>query len=350
MLKLRERIRKIEDKYQQPNIYFNTQLFDLYHTVFLIRIEEPEGLKNSQETYELLKKDMGISMSFSKYEFEEKIDFLKDRENHNRIIKSFENRTDEYNLKERGLDLENWIEFFRLALKYVFKRSHLTDKYGNEKLRYLREIDVKDNEIDWIQLQTFDGLWRLRELTISDTQITQINGKLFESISNLKELWLHNNRIKQINSDSFKGLENLTSLSLENNQIFEIKDEAFDGLSNLKQLFLNRNKLSTISSSIFKSLTKLEGLWLNDNWLYTIDVNSFKTLENLKVLFLGNNELKRIDPKCFVALESIEVIELYDNTYKFDSFLNPSTKYHFNREKLDENGFISNWNKFLGHL
>lgn len=79
-------------------------------------------------------------------------------------------------------------------------------------------------------------------------------------------------------------------------------------------------------------------------------VNSFKTLENIKVLFLGNNKLKIIDPKCFVALESIEVIELYDNTYKFDSFLNPSTKYHFNREKLDESGFISNWNKFLKHL
>ena len=223
--------------------------FKMCFTLFMNRIKEPGGLDKVRENYEEIRKYLLLKNPNEPLglEFEERVEFLNNKENIKQLLgddecelKSFMGVSDIYeemfiNQIEHTFypndpndKLLDWIIFFKNVFKIrnLFKRSHLNDKYGKEKLQYLREIDVRENEIDWIQLKTFDGLWRLRELTISDTKITQIDGRQFESLSNLNELWLYNNRIALINSDSFKGLENLKLLSLENYQIFEIKDEA----------------------------------------------------------------------------------------------------------------------------
>jgi hypothetical protein len=66
------------------------------------------------------------------------------------------------------------------------------------------------------------------------------------------------------------------------------------------------------------------------------------------VLWLFKNKIKEIDRKCFEPLKSIEVIELYENNdLKALSFVNPSTKFSYNKEKVNKYGSLSDWNMFL---
>ena len=156
------------------------------------------------------------------------------------------------------------------------------------------------------------------------------------------------NHIRKIDSNTFKGLNKLRILDLYNNEIEEIDVKSFESLSNLKELSLNNNKLNRIDSNTFKGLTNLETLWLDNNEIVEIDVKSFESLSNLKALWLNNNKLKEIDRKCFERLKSIEVIEIYENEgLNALSFIKTSTKYCYDKTKIEKYGSISERNKFL---
>lgn len=71
---------------------------------------------------------------------------------------------------------------------------------------------------------------------------------------------------------------------------------------------------------------------------------------SLKVLRLNTNKLKELDRKCFCLLKSIEVLQLYENDLTALSCFIPWTDledWKYNRNKLKENGFVSNWDEFL---
>ena len=113
-------------------------------------------------------------------------------------------------------------------------------------------------------------------------------------------------------------------------------------------LFLSNNKLKRIDSNSLKTLTKLETLSLSQNAIEEIDVRLFESLSSLKELRLDNNKLKRIDRNCFESLKSIETIILYENFgINFLSFIKPSTKIWYDKEKVGKYGSDSEWNKFL---
>ena len=169
-----------------------------------------------------------------------------------------------------------------------------------------------------------------------------------DNLINRTEIVIWNSQIKKIDFNAFQGLTKLESLSLSYNAIEEIDERSFEGLSNLKELWLDNNKLRRIDSNTFKGLTKLETLYLVDNEIEEIDERSFGSLSNLIWLSLYNNKLKEIDRKCFEPLKSIEAIAIYQNNdLNAVSFIKPSNKYWYDKEKLKKFGSVSEWNEFL---
>ena len=183
-------------------------------------------------------------------------------------------------------------------------REFLVKKYGN-LLQELTHIDVNDKKINKINSNVFQGLTKIQTLSLNHNKISEINGGLFETLSSLKELYLSNNKLKRIDSHTFKGLDKLETLTLSENEIEVVASDAFEICKNLKALTLNKNKM------------------------------------------------KEIYGQCFKSLKSIEVLELYENPGNFLSFFKSSTKldeWKYDKDKLNEHGFISDWEKFLGNF
>lgn len=217
----------------------------------------------------------------------------------------------------------------------------------------LKNLILVNNKLRVVDSNTFKGLKNLEKLSLAKNEIEEFKVDAFEGLFNLKELWLNNNSLKRIDSNTFKDVTELETLSFRENEIEEIESKSFEHLSNLKELRLSNNKLKRIDPNTFKGLEKLKRLELDYNEIEEIDDRLFYGLLNLKLLFLNNNRLKRIDKECFEPLKSIKLIQLFDNQIKILSFFSPSTKLfnsNYYKNKLDANGFHSNWDTFLEHI
>ena len=177
--------------------------------------------------------------------------------------------------------------------------------------------------------------------------LVKINGNRLQELTHIDASY---KRLIKINSNVFQGLTKIEKLNLRNNKISEINGGLFESLSSLKELYLSNNKLKIIESDTFKGLDKLETLTLSENELKKLDSNAFENCINLKVLNLNNNKLKRINGQCFKPFKSIEVLELYENDENFLSFFTSSTavdEWKYDKDKLKEYGFMSDWKQFL---
>jgi hypothetical protein len=81
------------------------------------------------------------------------------------------------------------------------------------------EIDLCENSIDNIDINTFKGYNKLEKLYLEEKKLTQIECGLFNHLSNLRELWLESNNIVLINKNVFVGLNKLEKVCLNNNPI-----------------------------------------------------------------------------------------------------------------------------------
>lgn len=81
------------------------------------------------------------------------------------------------------------------------------------------EIDLSENSIDNIDINTFKSYNKLEKLYLEENKLTQIEYGLFNHLSNLRELWLESNNIVLINRNVFLGLNKLEKVCLNNNPI-----------------------------------------------------------------------------------------------------------------------------------
>ena len=135
----------------------------------------------------------------------------------------------------------------------------LIDKYGYVFDSVL--IDLSDENIDNIDIDTFKGYNKLEKLYLEGNKLKQINNGLFNNLTSLRELWLESNNIVAISKDIFVDLNNLEKVCFSNNPISilfpsKIKDLCYTNPNctiKINEKCIKSNNLSIILIHIFKS-------------------------------------------------------------------------------------------------
>ncbi|XP_016117849.1 leucine-rich repeat-containing protein 4C-like, partial [Sinocyclocheilus grahami] len=205
-------------------------------------------------------------------------------------------------------------------------------------LRHLEILQLSRNHIRNIEIGAFNGLTSLNTLELFDNRLTTIPNGAFEYLSKLKELWLRNNPIESIPSDAFSRLPSLRRLDLgELKRLSYISSGAFQGLSTLRylnlgmcnlkevpniqplirldELEMSGNQLTVIQPSSFKGLIHLQKLWMMHAQVQTIERNSFDDLHSLRELNLAHNNLTFLPHDLFTPLHHLQRVHLHHNPW-----------------------------------
>ncbi|OCT83661.1 leucine-rich repeat-containing protein 4C [Xenopus laevis] len=205
-------------------------------------------------------------------------------------------------------------------------------------LRHLEVLQLSRNHIRTIEIGAFNGLANLNTLELFDNRLTTIPNGAFEYLSKLKELWLRNNPIESIPSYAFNRIPSLRRLDLgEMKRLSYISEGAFEGLSNLKylnlgmcnlreipnltplvkldELDLSGNHLSVLRPGSFQGLTHLQKLWIMHSQIQVIERNAFDDLQSLVELNLAHNNLTLLPHDLFTPLHNLQRIQLHHNPW-----------------------------------
>jgi Leucine-rich repeat (LRR) protein len=158
---------------------------------------------------------------------------------------------------------------------------------------------------------------KLTELNLRDNNVTELNEVFLmrAKLSNLVKLDLSNNLISSIELNTFKYLQQLETLDLSNNKLVYLSNAVFSGLKNLKNLILKSNLISNLIAAQFNSLPMLQFLDLSSNKITNLEGSNFIYLNNLNKLQIEFNPLQRVATDTFKYLKNLKFIDL---TSKFD--------------------------------
>ncbi|XP_066276439.1 insulin-like growth factor-binding protein complex acid labile subunit isoform X1 [Branchiostoma lanceolatum] len=180
------------------------------------------------------------------------------------------------------------------------------------RLKKLRVLYLHSNHIGVLTSATFRGMPALTRLTLSDNKIQTLPGMAFIGATNLGFLDLSSNDLSTVTRTAFSGLYNLTTLLLERNNISSIEDGAFGDQVKLQSLVLRYNILQNMSASTLTS-TDLWELDLADNRLTAVRREDFARLTKLKYLRLHTNRIRTVEDGSFANLANVVVLEIYGN-------------------------------------
>lgn len=156
----------------------------------------------------------------------------------------------------------------------------------------LVSLDISHNEIDSLDINSFEGLDSLLELHISNNILTYIPQNVFQKCPNLIILNIATNNISRVQNNAFGQLRRLRYVWLENNRLSDV-GWVFTNIDNLQFLNVSNNLISEpVSPYLFPST--LEYLYLAGNQISTILDGSFENMNDLKLLDLRGNRLSVI--------------------------------------------------------
>ena len=178
---------------------------------------------------------------------------------------------------------------------------------------HLFELYLTENKLNKIKSGAFNGLYRLQILFLDKNQIEEIDINSFETLNDLRQLNIQSNKIKIIKNEIFFERTNLEILFLYNNNIESIESIPFNTLRALKKLHLFSNKLKTIKFGNFIHLQNLKELKLDKNEIGSFDANTFIGLEKLSFLDLSANKIRRLVNGAFHGLINVERFYLHLN-------------------------------------
>lgn len=147
-----------------------------------------------------------------------------------------------------------------------------------QHLPLLSALDLSENQISLLHVDTFANLANLVLLDLSGNLINSFTSGTFRQLHNLKELILLDNPILKIFEGSFDGLYSLSSLVLNKMRIGHLEDNCFGDLGSLTLLDLSYNKLATLPPMVFEGLRGLERLDVTGNRLVNVNMTTFITL------------------------------------------------------------------------
>ncbi|KAF9422705.1 hypothetical protein HW555_001699 [Spodoptera exigua] len=200
------------------------------------------------------------------------------------------------------------------------------------QLPELRKLDLSNNQLEFIDKDTFQSVKKLEYLNLANNRFTTFTKLMFHRLSNLNEIILDNNNLGPVlrNSNLFDrsgfGLtDKIKTLSISGINLNKVPDNFFVDAYDLRKLIISKNNIS----QIFEIPFTLEYLDLSDNPITEIFGEDFTDLVALKVLKLNNLQIQSVPESAFQHLPALKTLELERNR-NLTSF----SKLAFGREVL----------------
>lgn len=228
----------------------------------------------------------------------------------------------------KKLDLtKNWINVVMDPLKSlksvaILKLSknkiHTISDRALWEMSNLRELYLDNNNLTFVYTLWFIGNRNVHKLYLNNNRISKIDKSPhfdWRALLRLRELNLAQNELSYIQKDTFARLFTLQRLDLGNNQIYHVENKAFSDLRSLDVLDLSNNALSSIlkgTESAFEGLEKLVLLRLDGNRIPWIAANAFSGLTSVQSLNLSANIIAYIEENAFLEVHALQF--LYLNT------------------------------------
>lgn len=153
----------------------------------------------------------------------------------------------------------------------------------------------------------------LRHLNLCQNLIKELSVDSLQTLVSLQELDVSENVIYAIHVNSFDALEALTVLNLSGNQLDQLKHEWFQGLSNLTVLDLSHNKIQALNNVVFWSLHHLVNLRLDYNSISSVGLLSMKGLDSLRYLNVSHNRITTIQTGTLRPAPNLQVLDISYN-------------------------------------
>ncbi|XP_076109054.1 osteomodulin-like [Mytilus galloprovincialis] len=161
------------------------------------------------------------------------------------------------------------------------------------KSRILKNMDLSDNRIRFIEHGAFDGLNELTILNLRSNLLTSnsLDENIFQGLISLQDLFIHKNYFYD-NYTFFQTVisrvKSLVKLKIDLSRQNQI-DKCLCNLSNLQDLEIFEVPGLTLSDNLFQNLNclKIETLWITS--VLSLAPNTFISFPNLKTLRIAIN-------------------------------------------------------------
>ncbi|CAH1281926.1 unnamed protein product [Diabrotica balteata] len=179
----------------------------------------------------------------------------------------------------------------------------------------LKNLHILDSTILHISDNFLLGSYKLEYIHFENTTVKSAGSKVFTGLFHLLDLnaSIFFNDIDVLEDNMFNDLYRLKSLHISNGKLSKIKKDAFFGLNNLQKLFLNNNQIDKLDLTLLRNLN-LSLLDLSNNAFETIDILSItSSLPYLKTFNLGDCQLKNLSVSNTIVNENLETLILSNN-------------------------------------
>ena len=165
-------------------------------------------------------------------------------------------------------------------------------------LSVLHTLNISDNAISVVPVETFKGYSRLEDLDLSGNDI---KSPCQIEIPYVERLSLARNGIKNLDDNCFQKAFKVTNMDLSENTISHIQPQTFAGMTLLKELNLDYNKLADVDTGFeaLVTITAFESLSMRGNGMRFLNSLCGYTWPNIRHLDFGHNSLEDIRQYCF---------------------------------------------------
>ncbi|GFN91676.1 variable lymphocyte receptor [Plakobranchus ocellatus] len=183
-------------------------------------------------------------------------------------------------------------------------------------------LDLNRNRIRTIESGAFEGLTSLLWLHLGENLIKHIPTNVFNGadVPNLAIIEMKDNELESIEIETFSDMTQLEAIDLSNNRISHISHDAFKGLTKLSSLDLSNNSITSVAWVIgnTNSFQNLEVLEIHANCLKTLPTNILDSLPRLIHMELEPNPW-RCDRNLKLVYDAWMVADIYKASWSCEN-------------------------------
>lgn len=164
-----------------------------------------------------------------------------------------------------------------------------------------------NNFVQFLPISVDESFLNLIQFSVVGCSVKNVIKENLKGLKKLTFLDLRNNQIEAIEENSFDDLIELEILTMSKNKVKFLDENLFLNVQKLKYLDFSINSFNKLDAKFFKKLIKLEKLDLYGNSLKIIDKNLIESLSELKCInFKSNFCIDEVYGNCNLLLNETE--------------------------------------------